>query len=142
MTSTFHLHEAGSATEYVLTNVQKFRMSKRSDLMVLSMPGDDSDATYADDMDGVTRKISLEGYKQDTLANIGDWAFHIFSMIDGAQMEDATRHQFHSIVPVVDTGNAEQDYTVAVENFEIELDVETPANTLCKYRIEMTQTAT
>ncbi len=136
---TYHLHNAGGA-EYALEatgtkQVTKCRIVKESPLEVYPMPGDDSDATYADDMDGVTRKISLEGTVTDTLANIQTFITTVEAYIDGAQMADSTRHVFHC-----DLTNA--DYTVAIERFEYEQSNEEPTETLLKYRLEMTQTAT
>jgi hypothetical protein len=102
----------------------------------MGFPGSDSSAAYADDVEGVVRKISIEGTVTDTTANINTFIAALEAYVDGAQMDDATRHVFHS-----DAGSG-ADYTVCVERVEWEMNAENPSELVLTWRIDMTQTAT
>lgn len=141
---TYHLTAAGGGADTNLTNVSKLRVEKASQVDTFGFPGDDSDATYADDMYGVTRKISVEGTLADTAANLQTFIKAIEGMIDGAQMDDATKVVFHSDVPNESTSGT--TYTVVIERFVWELNTDTPGglgglSSTLKYTIDMVQSA-
>ena len=137
---TYHMHNAGGSAFNLeaagTIAVTKIKVSKNSDLMIMSFPGGDSSTAFADDVDGVVRKMSVEGIVTDTAANINTFIVALEAYVDGAQMDDATRHVFHS-----DAGSG-ADYTVCVDAIEWEMNAEDPSELLLKWRIDMTETAT
>lgn len=139
---TYHMH-LGGGTLGAAWNLEaagtcavtKIKMSLQSDLTVMSFPGGDSTTAYADDCDGVARKITVEGIVTDSTANINTFITALESYVPGTQMNQTARTVFHS-----DAGSG-TDYMVCVEHVEWTMNAENPSELVLTWTIDMTQTA-